>query len=213
LVSVDFVAETTQGRIRFHDWLGDSWGVLFSHPKDFTPVCTTELGAMAKLKGEFDQRNVKVMGLSVDPVSDHIEWRRHIEDVTGYVLNFPLAGDWRLKIAKLYGMLRASAGEWSNFRTAELNQTLRSVFVIDPSKKIHLILIYPMETGRNFAEVLRVIDGLQMADRYDVVTPANWKPGEDVIIASHFSDEEARKRFPAGWKAVKPYIRVVPQPR
>ncbi len=205
----DFVAQTTDGRIHFHEWLGDSWGILFSHPKNFTPVCTTELGAVAGLKSEFDRRNLKVMGLSVDPVSDHIQWRQDIKDVTGHTLNFPLAGDWRLKIAKLYGMLPAGAGEWSDLRIAEENRTVRSVFVIDPAKKIRSILIYPMETGRNFAEVLRLIDALQLADQHEVTTPANWKPGEDVIIAPSLSDEEAKKKFPAGWKAVKHYIRLV----
>lgn len=208
----DFLAQTTQGPIHFHEWLGKSWGMLFSHPKNFTPVCTTELGAVSGLKSEFDQRNVKIMGLSVDAVSDHIAWRQDIHDVTGHALNFPLAGDYRLKIAKLYGMLPASAGEWSNLRAAEQNQTVRSVFVIDPAKKISLILIYPMAIGRNFAEILRAVDALQLADRHQVVTPANWKRGEDVIIAPSLSDEEAREKFPAGWKAPKPYLRCVPQP-
>ncbi len=208
----DFVAQTTEGPIHFHNWLGDSWGILFSHPKNFTPVCTTELGAVAALKSEFDRRNVKVMGLSADPVSDHLQWRHDIEDVTGHALNFPLAGDWRLKIAKLYGMLPAEAGEWSDLRTPEQNQTVRSVFLIDPAKKIRSVLMYPMEAGRNFGEILRLVDALQLADRHKVTTPANWKPGEDVVIALSLSDEEAKKKFPAGWKTVNRYIRVVPQP-
>ena len=209
----DFEAETTAGRIRFHDWLGNSWGILFSHPKDFTPVCTTELGAMAGLKSEFDRRDVKILGLSVDPVSDHARWAQDIEDVTGYAPNYPLVGDSDLAVAKLYGMLPADAGTSSQGRTAATNQTVRSVFVVDPAKKIRLILTYPMATGRNFQEILRVIDSLQLTGRHGVATPANWKPGEDVIIAGGISDDEARQKFPAGWKAVKPYVRVVPQPR
>ncbi len=209
----NFVAETTEGRIRFHDWLGESWGILFSHPKDFTPVCTTELGAMAGLKSEFDRRNVKIVGLSVDPVSDHIRWRQDIEDVTGHAVNYPLAGDSDLKVAKLYGMLPANEGETPAGRTAVHNQTVRSVFVIDSAKKIRLILTYPMATGRNFAEILRVVDSLQLTDRHKVATPADWKQGDDVIIAPSLSEEEAKERFPAGWKSVKPYVRVVPQPR
>jgi alkyl hydroperoxide reductase subunit AhpC len=209
----DFEAETTEGRIRFHDWLGNSWGVLFSHPKDFTPVCTTELGTMAGLKGEFDRRNVKILGLSVDPVSSHSEWVHDIKDVTGYTLNYPLVGDSDLKVAKLYSMLPADAGHSSEGRTAANNQTVRSVFVVDPAKKIRLILTYPMATGRNFTEILRVIDSLQLTDRHKVATPADWKQGNDVIIAASLSDEEAKQRFPGGWKAVKPYVRIVPQPR
>ncbi len=209
----DFEAETTAGRIRFHDWLGDSWGILFSHPKDFTPVCTTELGAMAGLKSEFDRRNIKILGLSVDPVSDHAGWAQDIEDVTGHAPNYPLVGDSDLTVAKLYGMLPADAGSTSQGRTAATNQTVRSVFVIDPAKKIRLLLTYPMATGRNFQEILRVIDSLQLTDKHRVATPANWKPGDDVIIAGGVSDEEARQKFPEGWKALKPYVRVVPQPR
>jgi alkyl hydroperoxide reductase subunit AhpC len=209
----DFEAETTAGRIRFHEWLGDSWGILFSHPKDFTPVCTTELGAMAGLKSEFDRRNVKILGLSVDPVSDHARWAQDIEDVTGHAPNYPLVGDSDLKVAKLYGMLPAEAGNTSQGRTAATNQTVRSVFVIDPAKKIRLLLTYPMATGRNFQEILRVVDSLQLTDKHRVATPANWKPGDDVIIAGGVSDEEARQKFPEGWKALKPYVRVVPQPR
>ena len=209
----DFEAETTAGRIRFHEWLGNSWGILFSHPKDFTPVCTTELGAMAGLKSEFDRRDVKILGLSVDPVSDHAKWAQDIEDVTGHAPNYPLVGDSDLAVAKLYGMLPADAGSTSLGRTAATNQTVRSVFVVDPAKKIRLILTYPMATGRNFQEILRVINSLQLTGRHGVATPANWKPGEDVIIAGGISDDEARQKFPAGWKAVKPYVRVVPQPR
>lgn len=209
----DFEADTTEGRIRFHDWLGNSWGILFSHPKDFTPVCTTELGAMAGLKGEFEKRNVKILGLSVDPVSDHSKWAQDIKDVTGHAVNYPLVGDSDLKVAKLYGMLAADAGESSAGRTAVTNQTVRSVFVIDPAKKIRLLLTYPMATGRNFQEILRVVDSLQLTDRHRVATPADWKPGGDVIIAGSVSDEDAKQKFPAGWKTLKPYVRVVPQPR
>ena len=212
-IAPDFEAETTAGRIRFHEWLGDSWGILFSHPKDFTPVCTTELGAMAGLKSEFDRRDVKILGLSVDPVSDHAKWAQDIEDVTGHAPNYPLVGDSDLAVAKLYGMLPADAGSTSQGRTAATNQTVRSVFVVDPAKKIRLILTYPMATGRNFQEILRVIDSLQLTGRHGVATPANWMPGEDVMIAGGISDDEARRKFPAGWKAVKPYVRVVPQPR
>src|SRR5271157_3602760 len=209
----DFEAETTAGRIRFHDWLGVSWGILFSHPKDFTPVCTTELGAMAGLKSEFDRRNVKILGLSVDPVSDHARWAQDIEDVTGHAPNYPLVGDSDLTVAKLYGMLPADAGSTSQGRTAATNQTVRSVFVVDPNKKIRLLLTYPMATGRNFQEILRVVDSLQLTDKHKVATPANWKPGDGVIIAGGVSGEEARQKFPEGWKALKPYVRVVPQPR
>ncbi len=209
----DFEAETTEGPIRFHEWLGQSWGILFSHPKNFTPVCTTELGTMAGLKSEFDRRNVKILGLSVDPVSDHVRWAQDIRDVTGHAPNYPLIGDSELKIAKLYHMLPADAGNTSAGRTAANNQTVRSVFVIDPNKKIRLILTYPMATGRNFEEILRVIDSLQLTDAQKVATPANWRQGEDVIIVPSVSDEEAKQKFPGGWKTLKPYIRVVPQPR
>ena len=209
----DFEADTTEGHIRFHDWLSNSWAVLFSHPKNFTPVCTTELGAMAGLKGEFERRNVKILGLSVDPVSDHVRWAEDIQDVTGYAPNYPLIGDDELKVAKLFGMLPANAGISSAGRTAANNQTVRSVFVIDPSKKIRLILTYPMATGRNFAEIIRVIDSLQLTDKHKVATPANWKQGEDVIIVPSVSDEEAKQKYPGGWKTLKPYVRVVPQPR
>lgn len=209
----DFEADTTQGHIGFHEWLGNSWGILFSHPKDFTPVCTTELGAMAGLKGEFDKRNVKILGLSVDPVTDHNRWAQDIQDVTGYAVNYPLVGDPNLKIAKLYGMLPADAGDTSQGRTPATNQTVRNVFVIDPAKKIRLILVYPMATGRNFLEILRVVDSLQLTDKHKVATPANWKQGEDIIISGSVSDEEAKQKFPAGWKTLKPYVRVAPQPR
>ncbi|MGA7327501.1 MAG: peroxiredoxin [Rhodomicrobium sp.] len=209
----DFEAETTAGRIHFHEWLGNSWGILFSHPKNFTPVCTTELGTMAGLKSEFDRRNVKILGLSVDPVTDHAKWVQDIQDVTGHALNYPLVGDSDLKVAKLYGMLPADAGNSSQGRTAATNQTVRSVFVVDPNKKIRLILTYPMATGRNFAEILRVVDSLQLTDRHRVATPADWKQGQDVIIAGGVTDDEAKQKFPAGWKTLKPYVRVVPQPR
>jgi thioredoxin-dependent peroxiredoxin len=209
----DFERDTTEGRIRFHEWLGNSWGILFSHPKNFMPVYTTELGTMAGLKGEFDRRNVKILGLSVDPVSDHAKWAQDIEDVTGHAPNYPLVGDHDLKVAKLYGMLPADAGDTSQGRTAAANQAVRSVFVVDPNKKIRLLLTYPMATGRNFQEILRVIDSLQLTDKHKVATPANWKQGEDVIIVPALQDEDAREKFPAGWKTLKPYVRVVPQPR
>ncbi len=209
----DFEAETTEGRIRFHDWIGDSWAVLFSHPKDFTPVCTTELGYMANAKPEFDKRNVKIIGLSVDPLDDHARWAQDIKETQGYAPNYPMIGDPDLKISKLYGMLPASAGDSSQGRTPADNQTVRNVFVIGPDKKIKLILVYPMTTGRSFDEVLRVIDSLQMTAKHRVATPVNWKQGEDVIIAGSVSDDEARQIYPQGWKAPKPYIRIVPQPR
>ena len=209
----DFEAETTEGKIRFHDWLGTSWGVLFSHPKDFTPVCTTELGTMARLKPEFDKRNVKIVGLSVDPVDNHKKWAADIKDVVGYAPNYPLIGDTDLKISKAYGMLPASTAGTSEGRTPADNQTVRNVFIIGPDKKIKLILVYPMTTGRNFDEVLRVIDSLQMTAKHRVATPANWKQGEDVIIAGSVSDDEAKKIWPQGFKAPRPYIRIVPQPR
>ena len=209
----DFTAETTEGKIQFHDWLGDSWGVLFSHPKDFTPVCTTELGYMARLKPEFDKRGVKIIGLSVDPVDAHAKWANDIEETQGYAPNYPMIGDPDLKISKLYGMLPAALDGTSEGRTAADNQTVRSVFIIGPDKKIKLLLIYPMTTGRNFDEVLRVIDSLQMTAKHKVATPVNWRQGEDVIIAGSVSDEDAKKTYPQGWKAPKPYIRIVPQPR
>ena len=209
----DFEADTTAGRIKFHDWIGNSWAVLFSHPKDFTPVCTTELGYMAKIKAEFDKRNVKILGISVDPVDRHAKWAADIEETQGHAPNYPMIGDPDLKIAKLWGMLPAAANGDAAQRTPADNQTVRNVFVIGPDKKIKLVLVYPMTTGRNFDEVLRVIDSLQLTARHKVATPVNWKQGEDVIIAGSVSDEDAKKQYPAGWKAPKPYIRIVPQPR
>src|ERR671931_1317688 len=209
----DFEAETTEGRIRFHDWMGDSWGVLFSHPKDFTPVCTTELGYMAKIKPEFDKRNVKIIGLSVDSTTDHEGWARDIEETQGARPNYPIIGDADFEVSKAYGMLPASTSGDPLVRTPADNQTVRNVFVIAPDKTIKLILVYPMTTGRNFDEVLRVIDSLQLTAKHKVATPVNWSPGEDVIIGGSVSDDEARKTYPQGWKAPKPYIRIVPQPR
>jgi len=209
----DFEAETTEGHIRFHDWIGDSWAVLFSHPKDFTPVCTTELGYMAKLKPEFDKRNVKLIGLSVDPVTNHAKWAVDIKETQGHAPNYPMIGDTDLKISKLYGMLPADAGDSCDGRTAADNQTVRNVFVIGPDKKIKLILVYPMSTGRNFDEILRVIDSLQLTAKHKVSTPVNWKQGEDVIISGSVSEDEAKKTYPNGWKSPRPYIRIVPQPR
>jgi thioredoxin-dependent peroxiredoxin len=211
-IAPDFDADTTEGPIRFHEWLGNSWGVLFSHPKNFTPVCTTELGTMAGLKTEFDRRNVKILGLSVDPVEDHNRWAQDISDVTGFAPNYPLVGDPNLKVAKLYGMLPANAGETSQGRTPADNFTVRNVFVIAPDKTIKLVLTYPMTTGRNFDEILRVIDSLQLTATHKVATPANWKQGDDVIITAAVSDEEAKQKFPQGWKTPKPYIRLVGQP-
>ena len=209
----DFEAESTQGRISFHDWLGDSWGVLFSHPKDFTPVCTTELGTMARMKPEFDKRNTKIIGLSVDPVDNHKKWGDDIKEVVGFAPNYPMIGDTELKVAKAYGMLPAATGNSSEGRTAADNQTVRTVFIVGPDKKIKLILIYPMTTGRNFDEILRVLDSLQLTAKHKVATPVNWKNGEDVIIAGSVSDDDAKKTYPQGWKSPKPYIRIVPQPR
>ncbi len=209
----DFEADTTQGRIRFHEWIGDSWAVLFSHPKDFTPVCTTELGYMAKLKPEFDRRNTKIIGLSVDPVEDHKRWSRDIEETQGVAPNYPMIGDPDLSISKLYGMLPASASGDPSKRTPADNQTVRNVYVIGPDKKIKLMIVYPMSTGRNFDEVLRVIDSIQLTAKHKVSTPVNWKLGDDVIISGSVSDEEAKKTYPQGWKAPRPYIRIVPQPR
>ena len=208
----DFAADTTEGKIRFHDWLGNSWGVLFSHPKDFTPVCTTELGTMARLKPEFDKRNTKIIGLSVDPVDNHQKWAQDIKDVVGFAPNYPLIGDPELKISKVYGMLPNAVGSSSEGRTPADNQTVRNVFIIGPDKKIKLILVYPMSTGRNFDEVLRVLDSLQLTAKHRVATPANWKQGEDVILTSAISNEEAKQLYPQGFKAPKPYIRIVPQP-
>jgi alkyl hydroperoxide reductase subunit AhpC len=212
-VAPDFTAETTEGKIRFHEWIGDHWAVLFSHPKDFTPVCTTELGYMAKLKPEFDKRNTKIIGLSVDPVDKHAGWAKDIEETQGTAVNYPMIGDHDYNVAKLYGMLPAEASGDPAKRTAADNQTVRNVFVIGPDKKIKLILVYPMTTGRNFDEVLRVLDSLQMTAKHRVATPVNWKQGEDVIIAGSVNDEEAKKIYPGGWKAPKPYLRIVPQPK
>ena len=209
----DFEANTTKGTINFHEWLGDSWGVLFSHPKDFTPVCTTELGYMARINPEFQKRNVKIIGLSVDPVENHAEWAADIEETQGFMPNYPMIGDIDLKVAKLYGMLPAGAGETSEGRTAVDNQTVRTVFVIGPDKLIKLTLSYPMSTGRNFDEILRVIDSMQLTAKHKVATPVNWTDGEDVIIVPAVSNEEAEKKFPDGWKTLKPYLRVVPQPK
>jgi thioredoxin-dependent peroxiredoxin len=212
-VAPDFEADTTQGRIKFHEWIGDSWAVLFSHPKDFTPVCTTELGYMAKLKPEFDKRNVKVIGLSVDPVSNHEKWATDIQETQGYAPNYPMIGDTDLSVSKKFGMLPADLNATCDGRTAADNATVRNVFVVGPDKKIKLIIAYPMTTGRNFDEVLRVIDSLQLTAKHKVSTPVNWKQGEDVIIAGSVSDEEAKKVYPQGWKAPRPYLRIVPQPR
>ena len=211
-VAPDFEADSTRGRISFHDWLGDSWGVLFSHPKDFTPVCTTELGYLAKLKPEFERRNTKVIGLSVDPVDDHERWLGDIERVTGYVVDYPIIGDHDLKVAKLYDMLPADAGDTSEGRTAATNQTVRTVYIVGPDKLIKAMLIYPMSTGRNFDEVLRLIDSCQLTADYKVATPVNWVQGEDVIIVPSIPDDQARALFPDGWKAVTSYMRLVPQP-
>jgi alkyl hydroperoxide reductase subunit AhpC len=207
----NFQVQTTQGQIDFHQWIGNGYAVLFSHPKDFTPVCTTELGYMARIKPEFDKRNTKIIGLSVDPVDDHQRWAKDIEETQGTAPNYPIIGDAELKISKLYDMLPAEAQPGK--RTAADNQTVRTVFLIGPDKKIKLILYYPMTTGRNFDEVLRVLDSIQLTAKYKVATPANWKPGQDVIIAGSVSDEDARKQYPGGWKAPKPYLRIVPQPK
>ncbi|HEV2118182.1 MAG TPA: peroxiredoxin [Terriglobales bacterium] len=209
----DFTAETTQGHIHFHDWIGNGWAILFSHPKDFTPVCTTELGYMAGLQPEFAKRNCKIIGLSVDPVEDHKKWAGDIEETQGHKVTYPMIGDPELKIAKLYNMLPASSGASSQGRTPADNATVRTVFVIGPDKKIKLQLIYPMSTGRNFDEVLRVLDSLQLTAKHQVSTPVNWKPGEDVIISGSVSNDDAKKKYPGGWKAPKPYLRIVPQPK
>jgi alkyl hydroperoxide reductase subunit AhpC len=209
----DFEAMTTEGSVRFHEWLGNSWGVLFSHPKDFTPVCTTELGYMARVKPEFDRRGVKVIGLSVDPLESHARWSKDIEETQGHAPNYPMIADADLKVSKLYGMLPVSAGETSEGRTAMDNHTVRNVYVIGPDKKIKLVISYPMSTGRNFDEVLRVIDSMQLTARHKVATPVNWREGDKVIILPAVSDAEAKERFPAGWTAPKPYLRYVPQPR
>jgi thioredoxin-dependent peroxiredoxin len=208
----DFEAETTEGPISFHKWLGDSWGVLFSHPRDFTPVCTTELGYMASIKPDFDNRNVKIIGLSVDPVGNHEKWAQDIAETQGTAPNYPMIGDDDFKVAKLYGMLPADVEGEATERTPADNQTVRNVFVIGPDKKIKLLLVYPMTTGRNFDEVLRVIDSLQLTAKHKVATPAQWQPGDDVIIAGSVSDDQAREIYPDGWKSPRPYIRIVPQP-
>jgi alkyl hydroperoxide reductase subunit AhpC len=212
-IAPDFEAETTVGHIRFHEWLGGSWCVLFSHPKDFTPVCTTELGYMAGLQPEFEKRDCKIIGLSVDPVTNHGKWAADIEETQGHKVNYPMIGDPELKVAKLYGMLPADAGETSEGRTAANNATVRTVFMIGPDKKIKLMLIYPMTTGRNFDEVLRVLDSIQLTAKHQVATPVNWQPGSDVIIVPSVSNEEAKEKYPGGWKTVLPYLRTVPQPK
>ena len=208
----DFKAKTSEGDVSFHDWIGDGWAVLFSHPKDFTPVCTTELGSLAKMKSEFEKRNVKVMGLSVDPVEDHIKWLDDIKDVTGIKPNYPIIADEKLEVAKLYNMLPTSLTASAKGRTAVDNQTVRTVFVVGPDKKIKLFLTYPMATGRNFHELLRVIDSMQLTAKHKVATPADWKKGEEVIIIPAVKEEEAKKLFPGGWKTLKPYLRKVPDP-
>jgi alkyl hydroperoxide reductase subunit AhpC len=208
----DFEAETTEGRLNFHEWLGDSWGVLFSHPRDFTPVCTTELGYMARIKPEFDRRNVKIIGLSVDPVDNHAQWAADIEETQGAAVNYPMIGDADFEVSKAYGMLPADTEGDATKRTPADNQTVRNVFVIGPDKKVKLILVYPMTTGRNFDEVLRVIDSLQLTAQHKVATPVNWQQGEDVIIAGSVSDDQAKEIYPDGWESPKPYIRIVPQP-
>lgn len=208
----DFEADTTEGRIRFHEWIGDSWAVLFSHPKDFTPVCTTELGYMARIKSEFDKRGVKIIGISVDPVDDHRRWAKDIEETQGFAPNYPMIGDPELKIAKLYDMLPAEAGDAAAGRTPADNATVRNVFVIGPDKKVKLILVYPMTTGRNFDEVLRVIDSMQLTQRFSVSTPAQWQKGDDVIVLPSIPTEEAKQRFAKGVKELKPYLRVTPDP-
>jgi alkyl hydroperoxide reductase subunit AhpC len=212
-VAPDFEADTTEGRIRFHQWIGDGWVILFSHPKDFTPVCTTELGTMARMKPEFDRRNVKIIGLSVDRLDDHVRWAEDIRETQGYAPNYPMIADSNFTISKLYGMLPAETSGDAAKRTPSDNQTVRNVFIVGPDKKIKLILVYPMTTGRNFDEVLRVIDSLQLTAKHRVATPANWKAGEDVIIAGSVPDHEARQIFPDGWQAPKPYLRIVPQPK
>ena len=209
----DFEADTTEGRINFHDWIGDSWAVLFSHPKDFTPVCTTELGYMAKIKPEFDRRGVKVIGLSVDPTDRHADWAKDIEETQGEAPNYPIIGDADFAVSKAYGMLGADVSGDPADRTAADNQTVRNVFVIGPDKKVKLILVYPMTTGRNFDEVLRVLDSLQLTAQHKVATPVNWQQGDDVIILPSVSEEEAKQKYPGGWKAPRPYLRIVPQPK
>jgi thioredoxin-dependent peroxiredoxin len=209
----NFTAETTQGTINFHEWIGDGWAILFSHPKDFTPVCTTELGTMAGLQPEFAKRNTKIIGLSVDPVASHGKWSADIEETQGHKVTYPMIGDTELKVAKLYDMLPAESGNNSEGRTAADNATVRTVFIIGPDKKIKLMLIYPMSSGRNFDEVLRVLDSIQLSAKHSVATPANWKPGDDVIIPTSVSDEQAKQKYPAGFKTLKPYLRTVAQPK
>jgi len=209
----NFNAATTQGKIDFHEWLGNSWAILFSHPKDFTPVCTTELGYMAKLEPEFKKRNCKTIGLSIDPVEDHLEWSKDIEETQGYTVNYPMIGDTDLTVAKLYNMLPTEEAGTSEGRTAATNATVRSVFIIGPDKKIKLILTYPMTTGRNFDEILRVLDSIQLTAKHKVATPVNWKQGDDVIIVPTVSDDDAKTMFPTGWKTLKPYLRLVKQPK
>ena len=209
----DFTADTTQGRINFHDWIGDSWAILFSHPKDFTPICTTELGYMAGLKPEFDKRHTKIIGLSVDPVENHARWAKDIEETQGHAVTYPMIGDPELKVAMLYDMLPEGAGTTSEGRTPADNATVRSVFIIGPDKKIKAMLTYPMATGRNFDEVLRLLDALQLTSREPVATPVNWRPGEDIIIPTSVSEEQAKAKWPGGWKTLKPYLRVAPQPK
>ena len=212
-IAPDFRADTTQGPIQFHEWIGDGWAILFSHPKDFTPVCTTELGYLAKIKPEFDKRNAKILGLSIDPVEDHKRWAKDIEETQGTAPNYPIIGDQDLTVAKLYDMIHPNATGGAQPRTAADNATIRSVFVVGPDKKIKLILTYPMTTGRNFDEVLRVLDSLQLTSKHKVATPAQWKAGEDVIIAGSVSNDEAKQKYPDGWKSPKPYLRIVPQPK
>ena len=209
----DFTAETTEGTVSFHEWIGNGWAILFSHPKDFTPVCTTELGYMAGLKPEFEKRNCKILGLSVDGVSDHVSWSKDIEETQGHAVNYPLVGDPELKVVKLYDMLPADAGDTSEGRTAATNATVRSVFVIGPDKKIKAMLIYPMSTGRNFDEVLRLLESCQLTAEHQVATPVNWKQGDDVIIVPSVSNEQAKEKYPDGWRSPKPYLRFVPQPK
>ena len=211
-VAPNFTAPTTKGTITFHDWIGDGWAILFSHPKDFTPVCTTELGYMAKLEPEFKKRNCKVIGLSVDPVESHLEWEKDIRETQGHAVNYPMIGDRELTVAKLYDMLPAEEAGTSDGRTAATNQTVRSVFIVGPDKRIKLTLTYPMTTGRNFDEILRVLDSMQLTSKHKVSTPVNWKQGDDVIIAGSVSDAEAKQKYPQGWKTLKPYLRVVKQP-
>jgi len=209
----NFTAETTEGAINFHEWIGNGWAILFSHPKDFTPVCTTELGYMARLKGEFDKRNCKAIGLSIDPVTDHKRWAKDIEETQGHAVNYPIIGDFDLKVAKLYDMIHPDTAGSSEGRTAADNQTVRSVFMVGPDKKIKLMLTYPMTTGRNFDEVLRVLDSMQLTAKHQVATPVNWKQGDDVIIVTSVSDEDAKKKYPQGWKSLRPYLRLVSQPK